>query len=84
MLGKTYASPQRNEGFSLIELIIVVEILAIFAAAAVPNLMTYCDQAYLAASLSDGIRGALAAAAASDRTNSYPLTEQVARLSDLN
>jgi hypothetical protein len=38
----------------------------------------------MAASLSGGISIALAAAAASDRNNSYPATEQVTKPSDLN
>jgi type IV pilus assembly protein PilA len=84
MFGETYGSIYRNEGFTLIELVIVVAILGVLAAAAVPNFMVYRDQAYVAASLAGGIRGALAAAAVSHRNNSYPAAEQIAKPLDLN
>jgi Tfp pilus assembly protein FimT len=84
MLGKPYGSTDRNAGFTLIELMIIVATLGILAAVAVPNFMTYRAESYLAAALSSDIRGALAAAAADDPKNVYPPDYAIARPSDLN
>src|SRR5687768_13226792 len=84
MFSETHSHLQCNEGFTLIELTIVTATLGILAALAVPTFMTYRDEAYVAASLSSGICGALAAAAASDPNNSYPANEQISKPSDLN
>jgi prepilin-type N-terminal cleavage/methylation domain-containing protein len=84
MLSATHTNLQCNEGFTLVELMIATAILGILAALAVPSFMTYRDEADVAASLSSGIRGALAAAAATDPYNSYPANEQISKPSDLN
>jgi type IV pilus assembly protein PilA len=84
MFSEIYSHPQCNEGFTLIESMIVVAILGVLASVAMPNFMTYRDEAYLAASLSSGIRVALATAAADDPNNSYPVDTSITKPSDLN
>jgi type IV pilus assembly protein PilA len=65
---------QRNDGFSLVELIIVVSIIGILAVVAVPAFSGYRDRARLAALIETGnsVRGALASLAAGDAESLYP------------
>jgi prepilin-type N-terminal cleavage/methylation domain-containing protein len=65
---------QSREGFTVIELTIVVTIIAILATAAVPAFISYRDRSYVAAATATigSIRAALSAFAAGDPHNLYP------------
>ncbi len=79
MLTTFHQARKREGGFTLIELMIVVAIVGILAAIAVPNFIAYRNKSRIAAAVGsiESVRAAIAAYAADSDGNTFPSTTNI-------
>ena len=85
MVIKRYQILQCEAGFTLIEMMVVMIIIGVLAAIAVPNFLNYRNRSRLVSVVgtSEGIRAGLANYAAGTAQQTYPLSGSVTSYADL-